>query len=71
MPAGTRFTLELPGGGGYFPPMERDSDAVELDVAEGMVTAEAAEREYGVVVSPDGRVTGTTAARTVQPGANS
>jgi N-methylhydantoinase B len=55
-PAGTRFTLELPGGGGFHDPMTRDPDAVARDVAEGLVTPRAAEREYGVRVTRSGRV---------------
>ncbi len=50
LPAGARFTLELPGGGGYFDPRERPPEAVAEDVAEGLVSAAAAEREYGVRV---------------------
>ncbi len=46
LPAGTRFTLELPGGGGFHDPAERDRDAVDEDVAEGLVSPEAAERDY-------------------------
>lgn len=51
LPAGTRFTLELPGGGGFFDPGERDPAAVTQDVAEGLVSAGAAERDYGVSVT--------------------
>ena len=51
LPAGTRFTLELPGGGGFFDPLTRDPEAVAVDVAEGLVSPEAAEREYGKKVS--------------------
>jgi N-methylhydantoinase B len=55
LPAGATFTLELPGGGGYFDPGERAPEAVEEDVAEGLVSAAAAAREYGVRVTPRGR----------------
>jgi N-methylhydantoinase B len=48
LPAGATFTLELPGGGGYFDPRERAPDAVAEDVAEGLVSRAAAAREYGV-----------------------
>jgi N-methylhydantoinase B len=44
---GTRFTLDLPGGGGFHDPAERDPGAVARDVAEGLVSPKAAEREYG------------------------
>jgi N-methylhydantoinase B len=63
LPAGTRFALDLPGGGGFFDPRERDPEAVAGDVAEGLVSPAAAEREYGVLVSRAGRVRGLSAAR--------
>ncbi len=58
MPAGATFTLELPGGGGYFDPEDRPPEAVAADVAEGLVSVAAAERAYGVRVTPRGRVLG-------------
>jgi N-methylhydantoinase B len=58
LPAGATFTLELPGGGGYFDPFERPPAAVAEDVAEGVVSAAAAAREYGVRVTARGRVVG-------------
>src|SRR5206468_280019 len=51
LPAGTRFTLDLPGGGGFFDPRERDPEAVAGDVAEGLVSPGAAGRDYGVAIS--------------------
>jgi N-methylhydantoinase B len=48
-----RVTLELPGGGGYFDPLTRDPEAVRQDVLDGLVSLEAAEREYGVILNPD------------------
>jgi N-methylhydantoinase B len=62
-PAGTRFTLELPGGGGFYDPLERDPLAVAEDVAEGLVSRHSAERDYGVKVTRSGRVLGATPAR--------
>ena len=59
LPAGTTFRLELPGGGGYFPPSERPPEEVADDVAEGLVSPAAARREYGVRVTRAGRVLGT------------
>ncbi|MGH2948335.1 MAG: hydantoinase B/oxoprolinase family protein [Solirubrobacteraceae bacterium] len=47
LPAGSRFVLELPGGGGFHDPRKRDRAALLEDVAEGLVSAEAAERDYG------------------------
>jgi N-methylhydantoinase B len=58
MPAGATFTLELPGGGGYHPARERAPASVAEDVAEGLVSRGAAEREYGVKVTPRGRLLG-------------
>ena len=48
--------LELPGGGGFGPPLERCPQNVAEDVAEGLVSPEAALEIYGVVLGRDGRV---------------
>jgi N-methylhydantoinase B len=40
------------GGGGYGDPLEREPDLVVADVAEGLVSPEAARLVYGVVVEP-------------------
>ncbi|WP_092167846.1 hydantoinase B/oxoprolinase family protein [Bosea sp. OK403] len=45
---GQRVRLESPGGGGYGEPRERDAAAVRRDVANGYVSAEAAQAQYGV-----------------------
>ena len=50
LPPEAEIFLSLPGGGGYYPPLERDPDAVLQDVVEGHVSIEAAERDYGVVI---------------------
>jgi N-methylhydantoinase B len=63
LPAGTRFTLELPGGGGFYDPRTRDPEAVARDVAEGLVSPKAAQRDYGVRVTRSGRLAGATADR--------
>ncbi|HXM58868.1 MAG TPA: hydantoinase B/oxoprolinase family protein [Candidatus Dormibacteraeota bacterium] len=60
MPAGATFTLELPGGGGYFDALERPLEEVAEDVAEGLVSPAAAERAYGVRVTRHGRVLGVS-----------
>jgi N-methylhydantoinase B len=52
--AGDIFRLDTPGGGGYGDPSRRDPERVLADVREGSVSPEAAEREYGVTVKPDG-----------------
>jgi N-methylhydantoinase B len=57
LPAGTRFTLELPGGGGFHDPLARDPEAVAEDIAEGLVTPKSGRRDYGVEeVGRKGRV---------------
>lgn len=43
----TQFTN---GGGGYGDPRERDLKAIILDIKEGFVTLEGAERDYGVKI---------------------
>ncbi|MEQ8349389.1 MAG: hydantoinase B/oxoprolinase family protein [Sneathiellaceae bacterium] len=45
--AGDVVTFETPGGGGMGPPDRRDRPALLRDVADGLVTAEAARRVYG------------------------
>jgi len=58
MPAGATFRLELPGGGGYFNPLDRAPEMVAEDVAEGLVSPAAAYRDYGVRVTSTGRPSG-------------
>jgi N-methylhydantoinase B len=53
--AGDVFRLDTPGGGGYGDPLARDPERVLADVCEGVVTREAAERDYGVVLASRGR----------------
>ena len=48
--AGDVFRLDTPGGGGYGDPLTRAPERVLADVREGVVSAAAAERDYGVVV---------------------
>jgi N-methylhydantoinase B len=45
--AGERFLLQSAGGGGCGDPSTRDRAALERDLAEGYVSAEAAKRDYG------------------------
>ncbi|MBI4529469.1 MAG: hydantoinase B/oxoprolinase family protein [Deltaproteobacteria bacterium] len=47
--------LSTPGGGGYGNPFSRDPELVLRDVIYGYVTAEAAAREYGVLVRYTGK----------------
>ncbi|GHF67222.1 methylhydantoinase [Seohaeicola zhoushanensis] len=54
--AGDRFDLGSPGGGGYGDPLERDPGAIEDDLNDGLVGAEAARDLYGAVVTEDRRI---------------
>jgi len=47
--------VNLPGGGGYGDPMKRDVEKVRWDVVEGYISAEEAERKYGVAVRYAGK----------------
>ena len=44
------------GGGGFGPPIEREPERVAFDVAEGYVSREIAEAEYGVILDARGKV---------------
>src|SRR6266478_1482478 len=63
VPGGDFIRLELPGGGGFGDPAERDPEQVGLDAADGLISREAAERDYRVAVTPDGRVDGAATAK--------
>ena len=54
LPEGTIYVLELPGGGGFYDPKERDPKAVVADVAEGLVTPSQALEDYGVRIDEQG-----------------
>jgi N-methylhydantoinase B len=56
IPEGDRLVLCLPGGGGMGDPMERDPALVAGDVRDGLVSIQAAQNDYKVVVCPDGTV---------------
>jgi N-methylhydantoinase B len=47
VPAGGRLVVDLPGGGGFGPPCERDPDRVRADVGAGLVSPRAAVEVYG------------------------
>lgn len=53
IPGDVRFTLQLPGGGGFDDPFTRDPAAVCDDVRDEIVTLGAAAAHYGVVITPD------------------
>jgi N-methylhydantoinase B/oxoprolinase/acetone carboxylase alpha subunit len=46
---GDELYYRAPGGAGFGSPAERDPAAIREDVREGYVSAEAAERDYGVI----------------------
>lgn len=47
IPAGEVLVLEMPGGGGYGAPTERDPEAVRADLRAGFVSESAARTDYG------------------------
>ncbi len=50
IPAGGRLVVHSPGGGGIGDPTERDPNAVAADVRDGLVSPDAAKRDYGLNV---------------------
>jgi len=56
VPPRDAIRLELPGGGGFGDPRERDPERVLDDLLDGMITADDARRDYGVVVDKYGRI---------------
>ncbi|HXQ50076.1 MAG TPA: hydantoinase B/oxoprolinase family protein [Stellaceae bacterium] len=53
VPAHSEVIVRTGGGGGWGDPMERDPERVRADVLEEFVSAEAARRDYGVVLGKD------------------
>jgi N-methylhydantoinase B len=56
VPKGDRVIISMPGGGGLGHPWQRDIKAVANDVRLGLVTPEAARRDYGVVIDAEGNI---------------
>jgi N-methylhydantoinase B len=50
---GQVYRHEMPGAGGWGNPLERDLHLVAKDLRDGLVTVEAAARDYGVVARGD------------------
>jgi len=50
-----RFSMVSQGGGGWGDPLDRTEESVLADVRDGLVSAEAALRLYGVVLADAGR----------------
>jgi N-methylhydantoinase B len=53
---GDRVVVTAGGGVGYGNPLERDAEAVRLDVIRRYVSPERARLDYGVVLTPDLKV---------------
>jgi N-methylhydantoinase B len=51
LPAGTRIEYQRGGGGGWGDPLDRDPEKVRDDVLDEYISREAAQREYGVVLT--------------------
>ncbi|MCW3994194.1 MAG: hydantoinase B/oxoprolinase family protein, partial [Candidatus Bathyarchaeota archaeon] len=49
---GDIFVVKTPGGGGYGNPLERQPEIVHRDVINGLVSLEAAKKDYGVAIDP-------------------
>jgi N-methylhydantoinase B len=67
VPAEDVIRLELPGGGGHGDPRARDPEQVAADVADGLISRESAERDYGVALRDDGAVDAAATARLRAP----
>lgn len=53
---GVDIVMGLPGGAGFFSPLERDPEAVRLDVLDELVSPQSALDDYGVVLDAQGDV---------------
>ena len=53
---GETYMVEMPGGGGLGDPRRRELRLVESDVRQGLVSVEAAQRDYGVAFGNDGNI---------------
>ena len=51
--AGDRFVCVGPAGGGYGDPFQRDPTRVLMDVKDGVVSRQSAERDYGVAITKE------------------
>jgi len=70
VPPRDAIRLELPGGGGVGDPRARDPQRVLDDVLDGFITAQDAERDYGVVIDANGRLDLVATARLRKRGAS-
>ncbi len=53
VPKGTRYFQQAGGGGGYGSPLLRPASLVASEVRNGVISVEAAARDYRVVVNPE------------------
>src|SRR5437016_4524052 len=67
VPGGDFARLELPGGGGFGDPAERDADQVAADVADGLISRDIALRDYRVALGADGALDRDATARLRAP----
>ncbi|MBO0703572.1 MAG: hydantoinase B/oxoprolinase family protein, partial [Candidatus Dormibacteraeota bacterium] len=63
LPAGARFILQLPGGGGFGDPRQRDPELVAEDLREGLISRRAASTVYGWPPPAERRTRGGPAGR--------
>jgi N-methylhydantoinase B len=63
VPQGTLYHQEAGGGGGYGDSKERPAEKVAAEVKNGVISPEAARRDYGVAVGPEGELDQTETAR--------
>jgi hypothetical protein len=54
MQRGDVLVLRTGGGGGYGDPRQREPERVAEDVRQGLISAEDAETDYGVIIGDDG-----------------
>jgi N-methylhydantoinase B len=67
VPPRDAIQLHLPGGGGFGDPRRRDPQSVRDDVLDGLITAEEARRDYGVVIDMRGEIDLAETARVRSP----
>ncbi len=53
VPAGTGYVQRAGGGGGFGPPHERPAETVRREVADELISVDAARSAYGVVIDPE------------------
>jgi N-methylhydantoinase B len=71
VPPRDAIRLELPGGGGFGDPRARDPQRVLDDVADGLITAEEARRDYLVVIDAEGHLDAIATERLRSSGSSS